>query len=324
MSGHAPAHRSNCQNCDTPLSGPYCPQCGQHDVDYHKSIGPLTEDALEGVLHFDGKFFKSVKYLFTRPGFLTTEFMAGRRTRYAHPLRFYIFASFLFFATRILTQPRSGGADDAANKAAVQARAKAAVDEVKAEVRDNPVLKDNPRVRQALDAATAAPVGAAAGEPHSSWGWLNGKIKAYNEDGDLDKKELSREIRHLLPTMLFLCMPLLAAVLKMVYGRSGRLYIEHLIFALHVMTLIFLASLLTDLAQAVAGLVGGGTENFVGFALFCLTAWLVYRSFRVVYGQGKGKTLLKIAIVSAAYGMILLLGMGAVSLASYYIVSREA
>jgi hypothetical protein len=54
-----------------------------------------VEDGLEGILHFDGKFFTSARYIFTRPGFLTTEFIAGRRARYMHPVRLYFFASFL-------------------------------------------------------------------------------------------------------------------------------------------------------------------------------------------------------------------------------------
>lgn len=321
MSGHALAHRSHCQNCEAPLSGPYCQQCGQHDVDYHKSIGPLAEDALEGFLHFDGKFFKSVKYLFLRPGFLTLEFIAGRRTRYAHPLRFYIFASFIFFAAGVLTTQKAKPKDPAEAKADAQDEAKEAkdaVDEAVAKVRANPELKDNALVKTALE-------GAAPSGPSSKWGWLNTKIKSVsNAEGNLDKKALSREIAHLLPTMLFLCMPLLALVLKVVYFRRGRLYIEHIIFALHVMTLIFLASLMSDLAKAMAELIGEGTGQFVAFASFCLTAWLVFRSFRVVYGQGKAKTLLKLSLVTCAYGIILLLGMAAISAASFYIVSRDA
>jgi hypothetical protein len=79
------------------LAGPYCSACGQHDIDYHRSIGHLVEDSLEGVLHYDGRFIATVRYGFTRPGYLTREFNAGRRIRYTHPLRFYVFASFLYF-----------------------------------------------------------------------------------------------------------------------------------------------------------------------------------------------------------------------------------
>ena len=97
MSGHPTTHRAHCQNCGAALTGPYCAQCGQHDVDYHRSIWHIVEDSIEGFFHLDGKFFRTVRYLFTRPGFLTREFIAGRRERYANPIRFYIFVSFVFF-----------------------------------------------------------------------------------------------------------------------------------------------------------------------------------------------------------------------------------
>src|SRR5580698_10261012 len=105
MSSNTSAGRSNCQNCGAPLHGPYCAACGQHDVDYHRSLGPILEDSLEGMLHFDGKFFRTVRLLFTKPGFLTKEFIAGRRVSYTQPLRLYIFASLLYFASGVAFSP---------------------------------------------------------------------------------------------------------------------------------------------------------------------------------------------------------------------------
>jgi hypothetical protein len=285
MAAHESAMRSHCQNCRHALTGPYCSNCGQHDVDYHRSFWHIVEDGIEGFFHLDGKFFKSIGYLFTRPGFLTNEFIAGKRARYSNPLRFYIFASFVFFAVYALERPKP-----------------------------RPPVSSVPAAQQ--------PSVLNAG---SRWGWLDGKIKAaHDANGNLDTKAIASEFSHLMPTVLFLCMPLLAAVLKLAYLQGGRLYVEHLIFALHAITLVFLASLLTDLAEAAARLAGDGIAQFVGFSSFCLCAWLIYRSFRVVYGQGRWTTLLKVSIVGIAFGAILLLGIGALSVASFYIVARQA
>jgi len=285
MAAHDAPIRTQCQNCGEALSGPYCSSCGQHDVDYHRSFWHVVEDTIESFFHLDGKFLRSVRFLFTRPGFLTIEFMSGRRTRYSNPLRFYIFASFVFFAIHALEQPTP-----------------------------------KPRVTPVF-----GPQGANTPEAGSRWEWLNGKIKAaHDANGNLDGKEIGREYGHLMPTILFLCMPFLAAVLKVAYLRGGRLYVEHLIFALHTITLVFLASLLTELAEAAARLLSDGVAQFVGLACFCLTAWLIYRSFRVVYGEGRWKTLLKLSLVGAAFGVILLFGVATLSVASYYIVAREA
>jgi hypothetical protein len=322
MSGHATAQRSHCQNCGEALAGPYCSACGQHDVDYHRSIGPVVEDALEGFLHFDGKFFRSVRYLFTRPGYLTKEFIAGRRMSYMHPLRFYIFASFLFFATGFLTDHRPTAAEKAALKAKSEETARKATEEAGKLKAD---LELDGDAAKGADASPGANGVTLSAEPSSRWGWLNRKLRmAYSSDGHLDKKALSAEIKHLLPTMLFLCLPFFAAVLKAVYLRSRRLYIEHLIFALHVMTFVFLASLFAELAQRLGALVGDGTEQFVGLGTFLAGAWLIYRAFRVVYGQGRWKTLFKMALITGVYSLVLVVAVCGLALASFYIVKQDA
>ena len=82
-----------CANCGTPLAGPYCSRCGQHDKDYHRSLWRFLADFLDNTLCWDNKFLLTAKPLLRRPGFLTQEFMVGRRARYVHPLRLFLFTS---------------------------------------------------------------------------------------------------------------------------------------------------------------------------------------------------------------------------------------
>jgi Protein of unknown function (DUF3667) len=296
MSGHKTAHRSHCSNCGSPLTGAYCAKCGQHDVDYHRSIGPIMEDALEGFIHFDGKFFKSVRYIFARPGFLTKEFIAGRRTRYTHPVRFYIFASFLYFAVHLMTSHPPASSEAAA-------------------------------APQGAEAASAAKdTGGNAAAPATSKPLVSSTAfrRDFGLDGKLDRRALATEIGHLMPSMFFFCLPLLAAVLMLAYRTSGRYYIEHLIFAFHVQAFGFLAALIDEIGEALLRLAGVGDPSLLGFLTFCGAALLIYRAFRVVYGQGRFKTLLKMAMVGGAYGLFLLIGVVLVALASAFIVSRGA
>ena len=46
---------------------------------------------------FDSKIFRSIRPLFSKPGFLTLEYLSGRRVRYIPPLRLFIFSSIIFF-----------------------------------------------------------------------------------------------------------------------------------------------------------------------------------------------------------------------------------
>jgi Protein of unknown function (DUF3667) len=50
----------------------------------------VLHDLPHEVFHVDGKVPRTLRLLFVRPGFLPSEFVAGRRTPYVPPLRLYI------------------------------------------------------------------------------------------------------------------------------------------------------------------------------------------------------------------------------------------
>ena len=52
---------------------------------------------LYDITHFDGSFFVTLKDLLFKPGFLSREYMLGRRKKYLHPVRMYVFTSAVFF-----------------------------------------------------------------------------------------------------------------------------------------------------------------------------------------------------------------------------------
>src|SRR5687768_11568482 len=88
---------THCENCGTPLAGEFCSQCGQHAIDYRRSLFRVLLDALDSFLNWDTKFLHSVNVLLLRPWTLTNDFNSGRRARYVHPLRLYLIASIIFF-----------------------------------------------------------------------------------------------------------------------------------------------------------------------------------------------------------------------------------
>ena len=87
---------NRCRNCSTELVGHYCSNCGQQDTELLSVKGIIKEFA-GNVFSFDSRFFISLKYLIMNPGFLTTEYWGGRRTRYLPPLRIYLVLSILYF-----------------------------------------------------------------------------------------------------------------------------------------------------------------------------------------------------------------------------------
>jgi hypothetical protein len=79
------------------LIGRYCHICGQENIEPKETVWSLISHFFYDITHYDGKFFSTTKYLIVRPGFLPKEYIEGRRARYLHPIRMYVFSSAVFF-----------------------------------------------------------------------------------------------------------------------------------------------------------------------------------------------------------------------------------
>src|SRR6266540_1088551 len=91
-----------CLNCGTEVTDRFCSHCGQENLEPKESIGHLINHFFSDVTHYDSKFLITIKYLLFKPGFLSNQYFAGKRTKYLNPVRMYIFISFLFFLVLFL------------------------------------------------------------------------------------------------------------------------------------------------------------------------------------------------------------------------------
>lgn len=86
-----------CLDCDHPLDGNYCANCGQRDIDRKVPLGELVEDLVDEFTGLQARLGRTLRALVTRPGFLTNEYVAGRRVRYLAPSRLYLILALGFF-----------------------------------------------------------------------------------------------------------------------------------------------------------------------------------------------------------------------------------
>lgn len=87
----------DCLNCGSPVTGNYCGTCGQ-PLHIHRSIGAFWHDILHGVLHFEGKFWRTLPLLAWKPGDLTRRYIHGQRARFISPMALFLFSVFMMFA----------------------------------------------------------------------------------------------------------------------------------------------------------------------------------------------------------------------------------
>jgi hypothetical protein len=98
--GHT--HERNCLNCGAALAGPYCHECGQH-AHVHRTLEAFFHDFAHGVLHFEGKIFRTLPLLVWKPGELTRRYIDGQRASFVSPIALFLFCVFLMFSVIGLT-----------------------------------------------------------------------------------------------------------------------------------------------------------------------------------------------------------------------------
>ncbi len=86
-----------CLNCGTALIGAHCHACGQR-AHVHRTLRAFAHDLVHGVLHFEGKTWRTLPLLVWKPGKLTREYIDGKRASYVSPIALFLFVVFLSFA----------------------------------------------------------------------------------------------------------------------------------------------------------------------------------------------------------------------------------
>lgn len=87
---------NTCLNCDALFESPHCPQCGQKR-EVHRSLTAIAHDIVHGVLHLDGKLWRTLPLLVFKPGKLTRRYISGERAKFVSPMAMFLFSVFLMF-----------------------------------------------------------------------------------------------------------------------------------------------------------------------------------------------------------------------------------
>ena len=86
-----------CKNCGCEKIEKFCPECGQSFQELNPSLFDVIKLLLGDFFSFDSKIYKTLKLLLFKPGFLSKEYILGKRARYVYPSRLYIFLSIICF-----------------------------------------------------------------------------------------------------------------------------------------------------------------------------------------------------------------------------------
>ena len=281
--------RDACLNCGAALSGPFCAECGQRDIAPYPSTRELAIDAISEFSGWDGRLANTFVALVRRPGLLTLEFLEGRRARYISPLRVYLTASLVYFLlaagaphVRLGSADLSSGLRLGATSGATSSTAPQRVAAVASESLDRQNLTSAEK-QQALSDINRAPA----------------LMRPFLRKVVSDPAGFRRGILENMPRLLFVLLPVFAAIVALFYRR--RKYPEHLYFAIHLFAFVFFALAVARLAEFSMIPVVAAVVSFC--VVIAIPAYATL-AFRRVYGGSLGRTIIKEVAIGLIYSVV--------------------
>jgi hypothetical protein len=319
----------SCLNCGTTFGGQYCGKCGQRAHSRLISIWELIRDAFGDLFEMDSRLWQTLVPLVIRPGQLTRDYLLGRRARFMPPFRTYLVLSVVFFLIAffdpreelgLLFEPRAEPTEQAEESDQNAAEIREGVLEELAE--QGIIVGDEELPEDPQDEDDEGSVNLKFTDGESDFDcdisdiesadipqWLSRRVtperlqvmceRIRADDG----RALVDKLLDNVPAALFILLPLMALVLRVLYPLSKRYYVEHLLFVVHYHAFFFLILTLQILFARFGTLVGI-PEKATDIALFGASLYIpvyLFRAMQRVYGQGVFITALKFIFLVMSY-----------------------
>jgi hypothetical protein len=321
----APAGPETCLNCGAPLRGQYCSICGQRARARLISVWELVRDAIGDLFELDSRLWRTIIPLLARPGQLTREYLMGRRVRFMPPFRTYLVLSLVFFLVAffdpqqklaILYEPSPETAEGSEGQPQTPEEMRR---EIYEDLEAEGIIVPRPEANGA-DAERGvnvriSPNGSGISCDFSDYStegmpqWLARRLTKERLEEVCERiaaggvEAFFNQLLDNVPASLFLLLPLMALILKMLYPLSKRYYVEHLLFVIHFHAFFFLILTLGIVFSRVVVLarLPDMITNLAAFAVALYIPLYLYKSMRRVYEQGRLLSVLKFLVLVFSY-----------------------
>lgn len=324
-----------CANCGTALNGPYCSNCGQKASDYHRPFWWIFGEFLDSVLGYDSRTFRTIWLLFAEPGEFTRRYNSGQRASLLPPFRLFVIATVVFFLTLQLTglamvafKMRTVSLDKLPPEAVAEIK-KESNGELVFEGGNKmsvvtmeffvpadsiqPVKLTKEQKRTVLDARETLEADAKTADAEDA-GWLRWlekkgtRVTEGYEHALADPIKLNGPLNVWLPRLMLVLVPIFALLLAVMHWKPRVFLIEHLVFSVHIHTVVFVALSLIALTTAILGDAG-----FL-WAVWLILAIYLWMAMYRVYGRSWWLTSLKFVGLLLVYSIVLTAGLSFVFL----------
>lgn len=281
---HASPPGTPCANCATPLQGPWCHVCGQSGEDFHRSITRLMGEVVEGLLHTDGRLWRTLPDLMLRPGRLTRAYLDGHRAPQIPPLRLFLVVLLAIFLVGGLTSAGKIGKVTTVTFGGVHGKTVAASATTR---KDMSHLTPQERAAVAGKVSRMRVTLGGDGPDQAATAWLQTRLKTALDDPERFKLVLEQWSER----FAFLMLPVAALLMSLLFAFQRRFFLfDHTIFSLHSLSAMGLFGIVYLILGAIAG------EGTASVALLIMPVHL-FVHMRGVYRASVLGTLIRMALL---------------------------
>ncbi len=256
-----------CQNCGHHDNGNFCSNCGQSFTELNRPLKDIFAEVGD-IVNLDSRIFRSISPFLFKPGFLTREYLAGKRKKYMSPFRLYLLLSLLFFFLAQTTSKKISEAGD--NWIQVTADS---TDQVRDDSTVIELLRNDSIFKVDIDSTAVAK---SVRKAKRRKRLREGAIEALT-----NKTIFLQSFYQTISYVLFLLMPVFALLLKFLYIRRRVFYIEHLMFSINMHSFMLLVfSMMIILSQILKE-----NGNYVGI-MFPACSGLFHRRDETILQTG--------------------------------------
>ena len=224
----------NCKNCNEKLTGKehFCSNCGQKNIT-NLNLKYLLDDFLDNYLSLDSKLFKTIKKLVFSPGFLSMEFLQGRRAGYVPPVKFYIAVSVLFFFLISVSDFIPSNNEKTEFKAGF--------------TYDNKKIEIPPEKYKELELTDGfdAYIKDSLHVNNVFWIYMVKKMIIANNNWD----SFTDTLKNQLSLFLLLFIPFISLIYKWTFSRNKYGYIKHVVFNIHFNSFLIIVLIFNQFAE---------------------------------------------------------------------------
>lgn len=297
---------THCRNCGHRLYAwdKFCSQCGQDTLDHPPSLWEFVHEWVMHYLAAEGKLWKSLWALIARPGFLTLEYLAGRKQRYVLPLRLVLTLGLVFFVVVKLLPPPGKVLELPPQSAGAPVVKVVTPDEPASAVAADEASDAASAAASAIDEVAQAeefitlPVSLRQQLPGAAQRALADAKARWQADREAELRRVGNKLLAMAPYAVLCSLPFFAGLLKLLYWRLA--YGAHFVFAMHLHAAWYLMLLLVTLTP----------WGWLHGAVWLWSNLYPLLALKRVHQAGWASTLAKASVLVVLHWLLISLGLG--------------